>query len=150
MNTTHRFEAAIKKLYEAFHNNMLNPECCKQCAVGNILDNTESWKYFSDDHGSTNLNYIGRFHQNIGRRFNGYTPLELLTIESIFLKACGYAIPLHYKNEKPKNTTDKEILFKGLTAVVSHLCRIDGIANIMDYSKLFEYEKDKAKYELAI
>lgn len=148
MKTSKRFENAIEKLYLAFHNNTLNPECCKQCAVGNILNNTESWKYLSDDHGSTQLNYIGKFHQNLGRRFNGYTPIELLSIESVFLRACGYTVPLHHKNSKPKNTTHKETLFKGLSAVVSHLCRLEGIANIMDYSKLFEYENDKPKYAL--
>ncbi len=148
MNTTQRFDNAIKKLYTAFHNNTLNPECCKQCAVGNILNNTESWKYLSDSHGSVELNYIGKVHQNLGRRFNGYTPLELLTIEATFLKTCGYQIPLHYKNEKPKGI-DKDVLFKGLCAVVNYLCRIDGIKNVMDYSKLFETtEADLPIYQL--
>ena len=103
METSNRFEEAIKKLYIAFNNNTLNPECCKQCAVGNILDHTDSWKHLSDHHGSTKLNYVGRVHQLMGRRFNGYTPLELLKIESVFLKACGFQIPIHYKNQKPKN-----------------------------------------------
>lgn len=150
MKTSKRFEAAIEKLYVAFHNNTLNPECCKQCAVGNILNNTESWKYFSDNHGTTDLSYIGRIHQNLGRRFNGYTPLELLKIESIFLQACGYKLPLHHKNGRPNSKLlSKEINFKALTAVISHLCRLEGIANIMDYSKLLEYEDDKPKYTLA-
>ena len=148
MKTTQRFENAIKKLYIAFHNNTLNPECCKQCAVGNILNNTESWKHFSDDHGSTSLNYVGKIYQNLGRKFCGYTPLELLTIEKIFLTACGYKLPLHHKNGKPNNPKDKEVLFKALSAVISNLCRLDGITNIMDYSKLLEYENDKPKYEL--
>ena len=38
MKTTPRLESALKKLYTAFHGSTLNPECCKQCAVGNILD----------------------------------------------------------------------------------------------------------------
>ena len=150
MKTSSRFESAIKKLYNAFHDNTLNPECCKQCAVGNILNNTESWKFLSDEHGSTNLNYIGKVHQSLGRTFNGYSPIELLTIESVFLKACGYTLPLHYKNEKPQNVTDKNILFKGLCAVIEYLCRLDGIKNIMDYSKLFEItENSTPKYEFA-
>jgi len=149
MKISNRFDAAIEKLYTAFHNNTLNPECCKQCAVGNILNNTESWKYLSDEHGSTNLSYVGKVHQNLGRRFNGYTPLELLTIEMIFLKACGYQLPLHFKNGRPKSSKlTKELYFKALSAVISHLCRLEGIANIMDYSKLFEYENDKPKYQL--
>jgi hypothetical protein len=148
MITSLRFENAIKKLYEAFHNNSLNPECCTQCAVGNILNNTESWKHLSDNHGSIELNYVGKVHQNLGRKFNGYTPIELLTIEATFLKGCGYDIPLNYKNDKPQNPTNKDILFKGLTAVINYLCRIEGIKNVMDYSKLFEVENDRPKYEL--
>ncbi|WP_158843937.1 Na(+)-translocating NADH-quinone reductase subunit F [Algibacter sp. L1A34] len=148
MQTTPRLEAAINKLYIAFHNNKLNPECCKQCAVGNILDQMDSWKHLSDHHGATALNYVGKVHQNLGRKFNGYSPLELLQIEATFLKACGYKLPLHYKNEKPKNPTDKDILFKGLSEVIKLLCDLDKIDNVMDYTKLFEFENDKPKVEL--
>ncbi len=148
MKTTHRLESAIKKLYTAFHNNTLNPECCRQCAVGNILDNTESWKHLSDSHGSLVLNYVGRVHQTLERQFNGYSPLELLQIEYTFLKACGFEVPLHYKNNKPKNPTDKDVLFDGLSAVIDFLCKLDGIDNVMDYTKLFEVENDKPKYIL--
>jgi len=148
MTTSKRFDAAIQKLYLAFHNNTLNPECCKQCAVGNILDGTESWKHLSDDHGGTQLNYLGKVHQHLGRRFNGYTPQELLTIESLFLKACGYTIPLHYKNQKPDNVTDKAILFKGLSAVITYLCQLDGITNVMNYSQLFTYEQASSQPQL--
>lgn len=143
METTKRFDAAIKKLYTAFHSNTLNPECCKQCAVGNILDLTDSWKHLSDQHGSTKLNYVGLVHQNFGRTFNGYTPNELLNIEATFLKACGYQLPLRHNNRKPENPTDKNILFEGLSAVVNFLCQLDGIANVMDYTKLFEFEHNQ-------
>ncbi len=148
MNTTPRLESAIKKLYTAFHNNTLNPECCQQCAVGNILDNTDSWKHLSDDHGALTLNYVGRVNQTLGRKFNGYTPLELLQIEHTFLKACGFQVPLHFKNNKPKDTTDKGVLFHGLSNVIAFLCRLDNVKNIMDYTKLFEIENDKPKYQL--
>lgn len=147
MKTSQRFESAIKKLYTAFHNNTINPESCTQCAVGNILNNTESWKHLSDDHGSTKLNYIGKVHQSFGRKFGGYTPLELLTIEAVFLEACGYTIPLHHKNKKPDNPRDKEVLFTGLCAVIGYLCKLEGITNIMDYSKLFEYQNDQPTYK---
>lgn len=63
MNAPRRLERAIQKLYVAFHNNELHPECCKSCAVGNILDRTDAWKHLSDDHGSLHLNYIGNVHQ---------------------------------------------------------------------------------------
>ncbi|MDO5971616.1 Na(+)-translocating NADH-quinone reductase subunit F [Flavivirga aquimarina] len=148
MNTSKRLEQALKKLYTAFHHNKLNPECCKQCAVGNILDNTDNWKYLSDSHGALELNYIGKVHQALGRKFNGYTPLELLKIERVFLNACNYKLPLHYKNEKPKNPTDKDVLFNGLNEVVKFLCYLDNISNVMDYTKLFEFENDKPKYKL--
>ncbi|UKM66286.1 Na(+)-translocating NADH-quinone reductase subunit F [Flavobacteriaceae bacterium GSB9] len=138
MKTVSRFDKAIKKLYSAFHNDTLNPECCKQCAVGNILDNMESWKHFSDDHGSLKLNYIGQVNQAFGKRFNGYTPVELLNIEHNFLKACGYQLPYQHSNFKPKNPTDKNVLFDGLVAVITYLCKLDGIPNVMDYYKLFE------------
>ncbi|WP_142785400.1 Na(+)-translocating NADH-quinone reductase subunit F [Changchengzhania lutea] len=149
MKTSIRLEQAIKKLYVAFHSNQLHPECCKQCAVGNILNNTDSWKHLSDHHGTIQLNYIGRVHQLMGRKFNGYSPLELLTIEAAFLKGCGYTLPIHHKNNKPKNPTDKDVLFNGLTNVITLLCELDGVKNIMDYTKLLEVEKDKPKYHLA-
>jgi hypothetical protein len=140
MKTTKRLDAALEKLYTAFHNNALNAECCKQCAVGNICDNTDSWKHLSDDHGSLQLNYIGLVHQKLGRRFHGYTPLELLKIEAEFLKGCGYKLPLDYRNGKPKNPTSKETLFNGLCAAVAFLCSLEGINNVMDYYPLFKNE----------
>ncbi len=148
MKTTPRLESAITKLYNAFHNNELNPECCKQCAVGNILDKTDSWKHLSDYHGSLQLNYVGRVHQTLGRTFNGYSPLELLKIEHVFLKACGFQVPLHYKNNKPETPTEKDVLFTGLYEVIRFLCELDGVNNVMDYTKLFEFENDKPKYVL--
>jgi len=139
MKTTQRFENAIQKLYTAFHNNHLYPECNMQCAVGNICNNTEAWSHLSDHHGSIKLNYIGLVHQKLGRKFFGYSPLELLEIEAVFLKGCGYSLPLHH-NRRPENPTDKDILFKGLCAVVSLLCKLDNVEDIMDHSKLFDFE----------
>ena len=143
MKTTPRLESALNKLYTAFHNDKLNPECCKQCAVGNILDQTDSWKHLSDSHGSLELNYVGKVHQTLGRKFNGYSPLELLKIEATFLKACGYELPLHYKNNKPKNPTDKNVLFDGLCATISYLFKIEGLLDVMEYTKLFEFKNEK-------
>lgn len=148
MNTSQRLEQAITKLYTAFHNNLLHPECCKSCAVGNILDNTDAWKHFSNNHGSVTLNYVGKVHQGLGRTFNGYSPQELLRIEAVFLKACGYSLPLNYKGVKPLNPKDKDVLFCGLSETVAFLCKLDGETNVMDYSKLFEYENDTPVYEL--
>jgi hypothetical protein len=131
-----RFQAAIKKLYLAFHESRLFPQCCQQCAVGNILDGNDQWKHLSDQHGSLELNYVGHVHQMLGRRFNGYTPLELLQIEQRFLKACGYQVPLHYQNTNILQP-DTDTLFNGLSAVITYLCKLDGISNIMEYQQLF-------------
>ncbi len=149
MSTPKRLDHAISKLYNAFHNNTLHPECCQQCAVGNILDNKDSWKHLSDHHGSLNLNYVGIVNQKFGKRFNGYTPQELLQIEARFLKGCGYALPLHHIAKKPKNPKDKDILFKGLSETIKFLCELDGVNNVMDYSKLFEIENEKPRYSLS-
>jgi hypothetical protein len=139
MKTSKRLDLAIQKLYTAFQNNTLHPECCKQCAVGNILDHTDSWKHLSDQHGSLKLNYVGLVNQNFGKRFNGYSPIELLQIEAEFLKGCGYQLPFHHKNKKPKDPTDKDVLFLGLSAVVTFLCHLDQLPDVMDCSELFKY-----------
>lgn len=148
MQTSFRLDSAIKKLYKAFHSNELHPECCRQCAVGNILDNKDAWKHLSDNHGSLQLNYVGLVHQNLGRTFNGYSPLELLQIEAAFLRGCGFSLPLHHTGKKPKDSTDKEVLFNGLCEAVNVLCQLDNMVNIMDFSKVFEYEKKEAELQL--
>tara|TARA_R110002111_G_scaffold18_3_gene177 strand:+ start:41455 stop:41898 length:444 start_codon:yes stop_codon:yes gene_type:complete len=140
MKNSIRFENAIYKLYTAFHNKTLNPDDCKQCAVGNILDNKDSWKHLTDQHGSVTLNYIGLVHQNLGRRFNGYTPIELLQIESAFLNGCGYYFTDAKRLFKPDSINSNN-LFDGLCAVVSQLCTIDKIDNVMDCSILFNFEQ---------
>lgn len=145
MKTSYRLEQAINKLYKAFHDNTLHPECSLQCAVGNILDNQDAWKNLSDSHGSLQLNYVGLVHQNLGRKFNGYSPMELLQIEASFLKGCGYSIPLNRLGTKPKNPKDKDILFNGLCATVAFLCVLDGIVDVMDYSKIFDFENTKKR-----
>ena len=147
MKNSYRLDQAINKLYNAFHNNSLHPECCLQCAVGNILDNNDAWKNLSDHHGSLQLNYVGLVNQNLGRKFNGYSPLELLKIEAIFLKGCGYSIPLNRAGKKPKNLKDKEVLFNGLCETLAFLCALDGIDNVLDYSKIFEFDKNQAPHQ---
>jgi hypothetical protein len=136
MKTTPRFEAAIQKLYTAFHNNTLHPECCAQCAVGNILDGKDAWQHLSDFHGSLHLNYVGKVHEMMGKRFNGYLPSELLRIEHAFLQGCGYQLPLHHTHFKPKQPKDKELLFEGLSATLLTLCKLDNISNAFDISTL--------------
>src|SRR5690606_16856922 len=102
----------------------------------------DGWKHLTDHHGSLVLNYVGNVHEIMGRKFNGYSPLELLKIEAVFLKACGYKLPLNHKNNRPKNL-DKDILFNGLSEVIGLLCELDGMKNVMDYTKLFELKNSK-------
>ena len=147
MATSNRFDRAIEKLYNAFHNGTLNPECCKQCAVGNICNNTDSWKNLTDTHGSLQLNYVGIVNENLGRTLSGFRPSELLQIEAAFLKGCGYSLPLTYKSHRPVNNTSKETLFEGLCAVVTFLCQLEGIPNIMDLEGLFNFEPSQELVE---
>lgn len=148
MKTPKRLELALNKLYNAYHNNRLDPEDCSACAVGNILDNHDSWKHLSNEHGSLELNYIGRVHQNLGRKFNGYSPEELLKIEKVFLEACGFKTPLCHYDTKPINPLCKDNLFNGLSAVIETLCEFECIDNIMDYSKLFEQKNGLPVYHI--
>ena len=149
MKTSARLEQAISKLYKAFHNNTLNPECCKSCAVGNILDNTDTWKHLTEGHGSLNLTYVGKVNEAFGRKLNGYSPLELLKIEAAFLSGCGYKLPLSRKNRDSINRSSKEVMFNGMCAAVAILCELDDVTNVMDFSKLFDFEEDKPVYELS-
>jgi len=147
MKTSVRFDNAINKLYLAFHNKTLNPDDFKQCAVGNILDNKDSWKHLTDIHGSTKLNYLGLVHQNLGRRFNGYLAIELLQIENAFLMGCGYNLSEQKRLYRPRYINET-ILFNGLCNVVTELCRLDKINDVMDCSVLFNYNSDKLNTEL--
>ena len=144
MITSVRLENAIQKLYTAFHNDTLHPEYCERCAVGNIMHNQGAWQHLTDTHGSLHLNYVGLVHQRLGRKFQGYTPLELLQIEAVFLQACGYVLPLKKGSKRPTNPKDKEVLFKGRSAVVSYLCTLDQLPDVMDCSALFNFKKEPA------
>lgn len=143
MKTSIRFENAVRKLYDAFHSNTLNPLCCKQCAVGNILDNRDFWKDLSTAHGSTELSYAGKINEFLGKKFAGFSPSELLQIERTFLKSCGVDLPI--RSSQRKNNFSKDKLFDGLVATVELLCRLDNIPNILDCSKLFEFNSENYK-----
>lgn len=84
MKTTKRLEHALIKLYNAYHNDQLNPEDCTACAVGNILDNHESWKHLTLQHGSLNLSYVGRVHQNLGQNSMGIHPTKFFKLKRYF------------------------------------------------------------------
>lgn len=139
----YRLEMALDKLYTAFYKEELNPENCCHCAVGNICDNIDAWKHFTDIHGSVKLNYLGRLHQTLGKRINGYSPLELLSIEASFLKGCGYSINSRNRLLKPAPVIDEEMMFKGLCATIDYLCKLDGVDNVMELYKRFDLRVDE-------
>jgi len=139
-----RLENAINKLYEAFHNDMLIPECPCRCAVGNVCDNRDFWKGFTDDHGSATLNYVGKVNELFGKKYYGYSPLELLRLEQEFLKGCGFQIPLDVRHSIPQKNVPNTVLFDGLCASVSYLCTLDKIPNVMDFGRLFDFQISKA------
>ena len=142
MDLPSRLEQSLTKLYTAFYNDQLDPENCCHCAVGNICDNVDAWKHFTDIHGSVKLNYLGRLNEEFGKRINGYTPSELLSIEAVFLKACGYTLTSRNRLLKPAPIIDNEMMFKGLCAAVDYLCRLDGVKNVMEQYKKFDWTAD--------
>lgn len=143
MHLPYRLETALEKLYTAFYNDQLDPEDCCHCAVGNICDRIDSWKHFTDIHGSVKLNYLGRLHETLGKRINGYSPLELLSIEAVFLKACGYRLTSRNHLLKPAPHIDKEMMFKGLCAAIDYLCALDGVENVMELYRRFDFTTDR-------
>lgn len=143
MKLPHRLEQAALKLYEAYYDKSLQPDCCHLCAVGNILDRKDFWKHFTDKHGSVQLNYVGLVHQNIGRTYKGYTPLQLLEIESVFLNACGFSLPLKRGSESPKITEDQ--LYFALMTTIRHLCKLEGIDSFMSLSPILQNDSEAQK-----
>lgn len=148
MKTTERFENAVTKLYKAFHENKLDAMSCSACAVGNICDNQREWIDVRatgvlgqlEDGYTTSTKALGLIYKT------GYSPNEIVTIEAIFLNnTLGYPKD-GYTYGFGEQT--KENQFKGLCAVVEYLCELDGIPNVMDYSKLFETENDQPVHEL--
>ena len=137
MKTTERFDKAVTKLYNAFHNGELNAVDCKACAVGNICDNTGEWRCYARFDTCDRRIIISS--EILPKKISkyGYNKRELATIEMLFLKACGF-----------KKGIDEE-QFNGLCAVIEYLCELDNIPNVMDYTKLFETKDNKPKYQLA-
>lgn len=133
-----RLDPALSNLYVAYQQGTLHPEDACRCAVGNILNGSDSWKHLSDQHGSLKLNYVGSVHELLGRRFEGYLPSELLQIERAFLKGCGYQVPLFHQTKKVFNPEDRELLFNGLSEAIGVLCRLDGIPHVMELTAPFK------------
>lgn len=140
MKTTKRFEEAVTKLYNAFHEGTLDYGNCSHCAVGNIVG-SRNW---SDVIGCGNVpsmdfDEILKRHKKYGTDFHigmgwiektGYSPKELFMVEGIFA-------------ESSLGVNRKDYQFKGLFEVVKYLCDLDGIPNVMDYTSLFETENNE-------
>ena len=145
MNLPVRLEQALSKMYSAFYQDRLDPEDCKYCAVGNICDNRDFWKHFTDLHGSDQLNYLGRLNEEFGKRFNGYSPKELLKTEAVFLRGCGYTFSKGRRLLKPAEKIDRDMMFSGLNAAVDYLCALDGVDNVMELYKGFDFSRGTEK-----
>jgi hypothetical protein len=138
MKTTNRFENAVIKLYNAFHENRLNAMDCYACAVGNICDNKDDWKwqngFYTESFRHASVSQINLANEQIEK--TGYSRVELVKVEKLFMDTHKDVSELKHQQ------------FKGLCAVVEYLAELDNIPNPMDYTKLFETENDKPKYEL--
>ena len=157
MKTTKRFDDAVTKLYKAFHNNELQAMSCTACAVGNICDGKDGWhrafKYNSPDayfdkciHEKKSPKWKGYLNElknngiieGLYQNESGYSIVEIAKIEWLFM------IPYLRSDEETKETQ-----FNGLIAVVKYLCELDGIEDVTDFTKLFEYDNEnKPKYQL--
>jgi hypothetical protein len=143
MKTTKRFDEAVMKLYNAFHENRLNAMDCTACAVGNICDGSSDWRYVEE----YNMGSIGismGINPEPCINASGYSLKELMNIESYFLYGSPRGCSRVFKNI----SKEKDEQFKGLCAVVEYLAELDNVPNPMDYTKLFETENDKPKYQL--
>jgi hypothetical protein len=146
MKTTERFEKAVSKLYNAFHQNRLNAYNCSACAVGNICGGNE-WVetevMYSRD--LVSLEGIKNFVDTPNILNTNYSALELAQVENLFM----FGSRLEYGCKDIFTSSDKkERQFQGLCSVVEYLSELDNIPNPMDYSKLFETENESAKYQL--
>jgi len=153
MKTTKRFDNAVMKLYNAFHGNRLNAMDCKACAVGNLCNNNSEWVDYMHINGldfrminrdSKIYKFVKNDEKNILK--TGYSALELAQVENIFM--FGYKLQEKNPEDYIFTTIGKEKQFDGLCRVIEYLSELDNIPNPMDYTKLFETENNKPKYQL--
>lgn len=139
MKTTKRFDNAVRKLYTAFHENNLSAGLCNKCAVGNMVNGKTDWMGYVDGFKNTMHNQQKAYEQV---KSTGYTINEIVDVERIFESTYD---KFYYQGIETKT----ESQYKALCAVVEYLCELDNIPNVLDYTKLFETEEGKPKYELA-
>lgn len=133
MKHSERFTNAVTKLYNAFHNGTLNAYDCQKCAIGSLCDGSDLWNRIRTSWLSQfdPSKYKGEVKELIDS--TGYSPQEILRIEKRFVS----------QFDGLRTADNKEYQFKGLCAVVEYLCELEGIPNVMDYTKLFESNSNK-------
>lgn len=137
MKTTKRFDRAVTKLYNAFHNGELSAYDCTKCAVGNMCDNSSDWSSLRFCLGG-DLKVYAPQHAYIAIEQTGYSDKEILHIENTFMSCFS----------GPDTEHSKQHQFEGLEAVVKYLCELDGIDNVMEYTKIFDYNEKGAINQL--
>ena len=175
MKTPIRFENAVRKLYDAYHEGKLHKGNCTACAVGNICNNQGDWKTVfvtGTDSGHQTINpqgYVPNYLTDSGLLFEpqrvidetGYTWEELARVESAFetntylaknFNGGGYR---NYRSDKFIDKLDslkpefqeklKDDQYDGLCAVIEVLCDIEGIENIMDFKNIFNRNEDHSE-----
>jgi hypothetical protein len=142
MKTTKRFDAAIIKLYNAFHNGELEYYNCEKCAVGNMCNNTKDWSLkinFLVSHYS--LKELEKILLNVEHTEEtlktGYSIVELANIERLFMKS-----------DYEKSLDIKKRQFIGLCSVIEYLCELDNIPNVKEIQSLFEIGTTKKLKEI--
>lgn len=138
MKHSERFENAVSKLYNAFHEGRLKGMDCEACAVGNICDNNGDWRYMPY-YGMSNSWNREIYLETVKK--TGYSDDELVNIERLFMYGVREGSFKHkWKNNETDETTETQ--FQGLCAVVEYLCELEGIENIMDYQSLFNPKRE--------
>ncbi len=151
-----RFENAVTKLYEAYHNGNLQKANCSCCAVGNLLNGYIGWyEIFCD--GRIRIKKESLYKEEIEKiEITGYSWREMAMVEKLFELNTIYDHFKHgvgrvYLSDEYVNITPeqyKQDQFKGLEAVVIYLCKLDNLPNIMDYTSLFSTETKKELSEV--
>ncbi len=131
-----RFTDAVGKLYDAYHNNLLEELDCSKCAVGNICNGSDLWY----DAVRWNYTLVGKTKKVIEK--TGYTVMELRNIESLFMHGIMFTTDHNKKAAEWSCDEDSKYRdFKGLCAVIEYLCELDNIPNITSYQSLFNPKK---------
>ncbi len=145
MKTTKRLTKAMTRLYNGFHKGKLYAGSCDSCAVGNMVGGKANWYFALRVYTKAFKNHSYDIFTPLGLeqiRETGYSINEIEKIENIFERTVRHNAFQH------KQT--KEGQFKGLEAVIKYLCELDGIDNVMDYTKVFDYNEKGAINKLAL